>query len=190
MKLFRILPTVLLFLLVTFASARPWTPNDDVSIGIPVDGAVTIQSESVGIGHLYIHFSNPQVKMERVDLDKRTWTLVKIDGETKLWQTGKPALPLVARAIRLPNTGNVRLVATGGEYIEYDHIDVLPQQPSESKSTDIAYDDKQYATDAFYPTELAQVASPQIVRDAPTIRAPGWRYRRFARHHPMYSIRP
>jgi len=146
---------------------RQWTPDDDIINGIPVDGAVTLNASSLGIGHLTIHFTNPQVKMEQVELNKRVYTTVSIEGETRLWELGKPSLPLVSRAIRLPNTGNVKLVVSGGEYDEYSNIDVLPQQSTDTKdSATFAFDETQYKTNAWYPSELARLSGPDILRDA------------------------
>jgi len=171
-RIFVIVLFVLLGVSAAF-SARPWTPDDDVINGIPVEGAVQITSQTLGIGHLKIHISNPVVKMEQVDLNKRTWTLVTIDGETRLWQNGKPTLPLISRAIRLPNTGNVSLNVKLGEYDEYNNIDVLPQQPTDLVKgpdglipAEYTYDEATYNRDAWFPSENVVTSSAEIIRDA------------------------
>ena len=158
---------------VSFAFARPWTPDDDVINGIPVEGAVQITSQTLGIGHLKIHISNPVVKMEQVDLNKRTWTLVTIDGETRIWHEGDPALPMIARAIRMPNTGTVSLSYKLGDYDEYRDIDVLPQQPTELKKVgdvlepvSYALNNETYSRDQWFPSEVVGLTSPEIIRDA------------------------
>jgi len=154
-------------------AARPWTPNDDISNGIPVNGAVQIHSETLGLGHLRIHISEPKVQMEQVELNKQIWTLVTIDGETRLWQNGKPALPLISRFIRFPNKGNVDLIVTPGEFDEYHDIDVLPQQPTDLKingkkldPADYTYESEIYSQNKWYPSDIAGFTTPQVLRDA------------------------
>jgi len=173
MKVGRFVVLLGILIVASLVFARPWTPDDDVINGIPVEGAVQITSQNLGIGHMKIHISNPVVKMEQVDLNKRTWTMVTIDGETRLWENGKPALPLISRAIRLPNTGDVSLNVTLGEYEDYTNVNVLPQQPTDLKKgpkgflpADYTYDDAIYNTDAWYPANNVVMSSPEIIRDA------------------------
>jgi len=162
-----------LFTFSTSFAVRQWTVNDDIIDGVPIEGAVHIAIQNLGIGHLRLQFTQPDVKMEQVELNNHVWTLVTIDGETRLWQNGKPALPLISRAVRLPNTGNVKLIVTPGEYTEYQNVDVLPQQPTDLiKSGDgyqpvsYAYDGTIYKTNSFYPSDIAVLTSPEIIRDA------------------------
>jgi len=173
MKPLRLLSLSSILLSTTLLLARPWTPGDDMKNGIPVNGTVQITSQTLGIGHLKIHISNPVVKMEQLELNKQTWTLVTIDGETRLWQKGKPSLPLICRPIRLPNTGNIQLVVTPGEFDEYTNIDVLPQQPTELKKdgrrlvpNEYCFDSVTYSQNTWYPSEIAAVTTPEIIRDA------------------------
>jgi len=178
---FRLFTVALVVILAGFIApgislaARPFTAADEDILGIPVDGAIRIESQNLGIGHLRLHISDPKVKMEQVIANKREWTLVIIDGETRQWQPGKPLLPMVSRAIRLPNFGNVEVTVHSTEYTEYHNIDVLPQQAIELNrkrgtpaNSEFAYDEKQYGTDEWYPANAVVVGSPVIIRDART----------------------
>ncbi|MDK9700036.1 MAG: C25 family cysteine peptidase, partial [bacterium] len=163
---------LLCLLLATTVFGRPWTPDDDNITGIPEEGAIQIVTDKLGVGHYRIRFLSPDVKIESVELEKQSWSMISIAGETRLWQTGKPQLPAVSRAIRIPNRGNVDVRVLHSEYIEYPNIDVLPQQvitaySEEGKFTGkLEFDSVQYHTDEFYPGELFRVSEPSCIRDA------------------------
>ncbi len=153
--------------------AREWTPDDDVIDGIPIEGAVNITSQSFEVGHLKIHYSDFAVKMDALDYQNRKWTLVTIDGETRLWDYGRPALPMISRTVRLPNKGNVQVVATPGEYVDFPNVDVMPQQLTDLKQVgnhleplSYKFDQETYNKDCWYPENPVQLSTPQIMRDA------------------------
>ncbi|MDK9700164.1 MAG: C25 family cysteine peptidase [bacterium] len=171
-----VLVLVLLSLFVVASNAfaiRDWTPDDDAITGIPTGEDVPFSTEVLGIGHLRIKFDEPTIKIDQVLADKREWSFITIEGETRLWTSGDPILPQVSRAIRLPNKGNVELKILKAEYKELPNsLPVLPQQ-----STDLAdYDGstpKQflmnsttYNTDGWYPSETVRLSEPAIMRDA------------------------
>ncbi len=174
MRIVRVI-TLILFLFTSIAAvARPWTPEDDVILGIPSPNSVQIQLVSSDHGHLRILFTNPDVKKEQVTANKQDWTLFTMDGETRTWEQGKPAVPVISRPILLPNKGNVKLRVVSSNYTEYTNIDVLPQQHTPEESTEgyveypFAMDNDFYQQDRWYPEQVAELGEPAICRDART----------------------
>ncbi|MDK9699463.1 MAG: C25 family cysteine peptidase [bacterium] len=167
-----------LFILMGSALARPWTVDDDIILGIPAENSIQVQTEVLGKGHLRLHFSNPKVSLETIDAEKREWAFINIDGETRRWEEGKPLVPVVSRAIRLPDRGNVELKILSSTFREYTNIDVFPQQliPELDVSRTgenyleraFTIDQAAYSNDDWYPGELATLSEPALLRDART----------------------
>ncbi|MCX7834930.1 MAG: C25 family cysteine peptidase [bacterium] len=158
----------------TFATLRNWTTEDDIDQGLRVENSVQVHSEVLGIGHLRIQFLNPQVRFEQVLADKREWTFVTIDGESRIWSVGDPNLPSIKRAVRLPNQGNIKVLVHRAVYKDYEGMDVLPQQPfPEFKEKERGYKEfpftiniECYNHDGWYPESITTVSEPAILRDA------------------------
>ncbi len=161
---------VLLF--ASIAISRDWTPADDDILGVPNPNTVQIQVEKLGSGHLRLTFSNPEVKFEQVTADKRDWTWINLEGETRNWTIGKPSVPSIARPVLFPNTGNVDVRVVSSQYVEFKDMTVLPQQPYPKETKDgyenfpFTIDNDCYTADKWFPEELYQISQPQILRDA------------------------
>lgn len=167
---FVLLTMLLCVSIVVFA--RPWTEEDDITIGIPDENNVLINVERLTTGHLRINFSSPQIQTERVELDKRFWTAYTMAGETRPWEEGKPMVPRIARAVRLPDLGNVDVIIRNASYTDITNVDVLPQQelPHFAEAggyvkRNFVMDGYAYSNDAWYPNELAFVGDAAILRD-------------------------
>ncbi len=177
----RKLPTPILHALVVFSLlftahpsiSRALTPADYDFDGVPVTNSIHINVTTLGVGHLFLRFEAPAISMESVTANDRDWTLVKLDGEGRIWETGKPALPAVMRAVRMPNTGNVEVRIRNAQYQDYYNIDILPQQPfadvdatGNSLIPPFVYDDKTYLSDSWYPSNPYLLNNTAIMRDA------------------------
>lgn len=99
----------ILLLSLQCAFARPWTPDDDATTGIPDTSNINISVEKLANGGLHLVFTHPDVKFENVTSGKRDWTFITMNGETRTWAVGKPVVPVMARPVLLPRTGNVQL---------------------------------------------------------------------------------
>lgn len=158
----------------SFSAPRTWTVEDDLDWGLRAENSVSLTYETLDIGHLRIFFRDPQIRMEQVLADKQIWTFVTIDGESRIWSVGDPNLPSIKRAIRLPNQGNIKVLIHSAKYKDYEGIDVLPQQPiPEFKENERGYKEfpftinlDRYNQDEWYPSSLATVSEPAILRDA------------------------
>lgn len=155
------------------AFARDWTIEDDVDWGIPVENSIQIEHENFEIGHLRIQFREPALRMEPVVADKRNWTFVTIDGESRIWDVGRPNLPSVKRTVRLPNLGNIRVLIHRANFTDYDNVDVLPQQSLPEFARDGSYEPRSfninpdtYNENEWYPSSIAVISEPAIMRDA------------------------
>ncbi len=172
MRPIRYLSFPIFFSLLTTVIARPWTPNDDLNIGIPAPNSVQITVQHISNNGLHLTFRAPDVKFEQVTAGNRNWTFAHIEGETRRWETGMPSVPVISRPVLLPNTGNIRLKVVSSEFKEYSNIDILPQQPIvKDGETDFiaepyACDTVAYSRDGWYPGNIAEIHEPVILRDA------------------------
>ncbi|MCX7835888.1 MAG: carboxypeptidase regulatory-like domain-containing protein [bacterium] len=168
----RLLMVVMFCSFAVLGFSREWTEEDDIITGIPDPNNVQITVQTISTGHLRLTFSNPDVRAELVELNKRTWTAYTMEGETRTWEVGKPMVPQIARSVRLPDLGNVEIIVHNASYSEYTDIDVLPQQdlPHFSEKggyvkRDFILDENTYNTNAWYPNDLAVLGEPAILRD-------------------------
>ncbi|MDK9700033.1 MAG: C25 family cysteine peptidase [bacterium] len=131
--------------------------------------AIEISSQSLGIGHLRIQVTNPQVQFEQISQNDRNWTMLSIDGESYVPTIGEPMVPTVQRPVRVPDRGNVSVRIVNSSYTEYSNIDVLPMQTIPANPTDqvaFTYHEDSYTQDCWYPEVLATISDPVLLRDA------------------------
>ncbi|MDK9699072.1 MAG: C25 family cysteine peptidase [bacterium] len=163
------------FVTISFAIPESRLTRVDEFIGIPAQNSVSINTKVLGVGHLQLQFSHPAIQVDTVFANAQNWTTVSIAGETKLWEVGAPELPVIARTVRLPNTGNVALTIKNADYTEYPNVDIFPQQTldvtEQSSVLDnttpvFAIDQAIYERNAFFPEAVAWIGEPAALRDA------------------------
>ncbi|MDK9701200.1 MAG: C25 family cysteine peptidase, partial [bacterium] len=166
---------LLIFFLVagSVLANRQWTPQDEEFDGVPIEGSIRMEVQSLALGHHRFRFTEPSIFMESVELNGRDWTNVDIKGEGRVWQVGAPKLPAIYRTIRLPNTGNVELKIGKIEYDDFPDIDVLPQvtqleinSQGDAATFEFAFDKELYSSKIPFPELIAMVGEPAIMRDA------------------------
>ena len=87
----------------------------------------------------------------------------------ELADNGRPSIPIVSTFLAIPDQAGIQVSVDYSDYDILEDIDLLPVQPStpESGPGDLPFtiDEQIYATDAFYPGELAEAGDPVILRD-------------------------
>lgn len=94
---------------------------------------------------------------------------ISMDGGTPLLEAGAPDLPKYAVSLMIPETGNMAVEITGGEYQDFPGVEVAPSKGNLKRNVDpdevpYAYS-RLYDQDAFYPQQLTALQSPYIWRD-------------------------
>ncbi|MCX7834634.1 MAG: C25 family cysteine peptidase [bacterium] len=148
------------------ALAIQWTRDLDATLGVPNPSTVPLQVEVLDVGHLRLSFGEINIKQQTVEFQGKPYQHYVIEGETRLWEDGKPSLPAVARAIRLPNFGNVEIRIHQATFTEQSNLDIMPQQPLIGDTSRVVFDAETFSTNDFFPNTLVRLGSPAILRDA------------------------
>ncbi|MBN2565694.1 MAG: hypothetical protein JXB46_08285 [Candidatus Eisenbacteria bacterium] len=145
-----------------------------------------------------LEFELGSFSVDPVVIDGRTYQDVRLASESQMLRKGLPALPDVRRSVVIPDDGEMRVTVVSQHYRDFPGIDVAPSRGPISRSVDprtVAYEfDGLYGTDTWFPTELAYVEQPYIMRDirGMTVVVNPFRYnsaRRILRVYDRLSVR-
>lgn len=104
-----------------------------------------------------------------VEIEGKTYSIIKLGRESQIMAVGAPDLPDVSRSIIIPDAAGMAVKVIDGEYHELTDIDLAPSKGSFSRQIDPAdvpyVFGPEYEIDADYPGELATLGEPYIFRD-------------------------
>ncbi len=156
---------VLLVLLVfSFASAREWVPFRDA----PVAEEVATRIVSTDISTTVIEVEVPGMLVEPALKGFPGAVDLAIPGARNLSSPGMPDLPVLSYLLAIPAYGDVELEVVALEervLAGYDVAAARPFQLEGREPIEAVPDASVYATDAFYPADVATVGEPGIFRD-------------------------
>ena len=94
---------------------------------------------------------------------------VLIEGGTPIIELGSPNLPKLTSSIIIPDTYSMSLNIIEFEFEEFENINILPSKGNLSRdinpsSVPFTFGEV-YNIDDFYPSELASISEPFIIRD-------------------------
>ena len=116
-----------------------------------------------------IQYAFDAPRMTAVMIDGREYVELSLGQEPLMKEVGAPALPHACRSLHVPDIGHVTLQVVSAEYYEIEGLDVISSRGFISRTVnpaDVPYTfGKVYATDAFYPGEIATLRAPYIMRD-------------------------
>jgi hypothetical protein len=134
-------------------------------------------------GGLTLSWTPPAYELDTVEIDGEPYSQLHLPGLTSAGLPGKPELPLYSGLIGLPATGEARLriVEVERETVSLSHqpLPAPVPQPVHLAPTELdpalapngpserLPDTQIYATDTFYPAAMAELRSPQQVRNRP-----------------------
>jgi hypothetical protein len=116
----------------------------------------------------------PAISMSEVELNSIEYQEILLPAGDFLTQAetseeGKPSIPALTTLVIIPDHVGIRINVSYSGYDVFDNILVAPVQPAQPESdptpVPFAIDNEAYATDAFYPGELAEAGDPAIMRD-------------------------
>jgi len=103
-----------------------------------------------------------------VTINGKTYYSIDLLKEAAIEEKGNPDLGKISRSIMIPETGLMKISITGSSYVDYN-MEVAPSKGVLSRTIDpstIAYTFADtYSKNSFYPTTIASLGSPYILRD-------------------------
>jgi len=104
-----------------------------------------------------------------VEINGRQYNLLTLGKEAEMLEAGAPALPHVCRSIVIPDDAEMAVHVTASDYADIKGVDLAPSKGNLSRTInpdDVPYTfGAQYKTNEFYPSEIATLGAPYILRD-------------------------
>jgi len=116
----------------------------------------------------------PAIGITSEELGGRQYQQVQLPAGDKLFNgemaiDGEPAVPLVSTFLAVPDRAGINYTVEYSGFDIIEDIDLAPTQPSTPESggkpVPFTLNSDIYSKDEFYPTQIAQVADPVIMRD-------------------------
>ncbi|MCK4510619.1 hypothetical protein KAW64_02720, partial [bacterium] len=155
---------LLVLLAFSFASASEWVPFRDT----PVAEEVVSRIVSTDISTTVIEIEIPGMLVEPAFKGLPGAVDLAIPGARNLSSPGMPDLPVLSYLLAIPAYGDVELeIAVLEERVlaGYDIAAARPFELEGREPMEAVPDASVYATDAFYPADVAAVGEPGVFRD-------------------------
>ncbi|MGC9361674.1 MAG: C25 family cysteine peptidase [Candidatus Syntrophosphaera sp.] len=153
-----ILIPLLLALLPLFAA-------ETVQIGNGVNSAEVISSTA---NETVVQFNLGEYEKTKVEIDGEEWFQVSLRKEGKLLEAGFPELPVMNRSIIIDDQALMKLEFYDLQYEEVE-LPIAPSKGDLTRNIDPATVpftfDAMYEKDEFYPSAVATLSEPYIMRD-------------------------
>jgi gingipain R len=105
---------------------------------------------------------------DQITIGDSQYCRVLMTQESNIMEKGMPDLPSVSRSLIIPNSAKMEVTVVGSEFHEQE-ISIAPSKgyiSREKDPDDIPYKFSEfYSTNQFYPSEIAKLSSPYILRD-------------------------
>ncbi len=113
--------------------------------------------------NLNILFENPDYEIKQEMIGAAEYDYISTQVQTVTVEVGAPELPFYSSTIEIPNTGkptiNIRIIES--EIIK--DVNIKPFRENELQS--LTFDNTLYTKNVFYPTTIAQIGEPAILRN-------------------------
>jgi len=95
--------------------------------------------------------------------------IIRLPEATQILEQGAPDLPKLTTSVIIPDMANMDIKVTGGQYRDFENIDIAPSKGNLTRDIDpetvaFVYGDV-YQKDEFFPGKLAELRDPYIIRD-------------------------
>jgi len=128
---------------------------------------VAVQENSTH--RIVLDYSFDDFGQQKVLIDGQPYATLSLGDESVKHQLGLPALPDVSRSVIIPDTAKMAVRVLDSRYYEIEGIDVAPSKGFVSRTVDkdampFTFG-KAYQQNAFWPSDLAELRDPYILRD-------------------------
>ncbi len=157
---------VLLFAFCANASISNWIKiNPDIQNNYElklVDAKQDLKSTT-------IYFSLNAYTLEAVQTPRGESYIVKTPKSARILKAGAPDLPLYAKSIIIPDEDEMEVMVVSSKYVDIPNISIAPSKGNLLRTVnpnDVPFTyGIEYQQDAFFPTNLAYLREPYILRD-------------------------
>ncbi|MBD3221545.1 hypothetical protein GF314_09905 [bacterium] len=157
---------LLLTLAVSTPSAAAWYPLAGQAGHAE---APVIEMHTIAPGTVELEISVPGIELTPTVVAGEAMVAVALPGAGVSLHAGAPELPVLARAIALPDRGAAKLEVIASEWRVVDHRAPVPSRGPLSRSVDPELVPRQrgavYQGDDVWPAEVAELGRPFLVRD-------------------------
>ncbi len=149
---------------LTNSTMGQWTPVDNEN---PTSNTVNVIHSSPQETVLMYRIN--AYALEQVLVENENAFIVNTPESGRILKTGAPDLPLVAHSVIIPDREKTELEIINSDYVDITNVDIAPSKGNLTRDIDPAtvpfQFGEEYNTDAFYPSELAKLSTPYILRD-------------------------
>ncbi|MCG8698146.1 MAG: C25 family cysteine peptidase, partial [Bacteroidales bacterium] len=139
------------------------------SFAINARGANGIQLESTRSSETILTFTIDNYDFKSVKTPRGTWKEIIAPNTTDLMKKGAPALPKQTASLAVSETNQMQVEVVSSKYVELKNIRIAPSKGTLLRTVnpnDVTYRfGKEYRQNRFYPSELATMNDPYIIRD-------------------------
>ena len=120
-------------------------------------------------GDTVVNFTFERYASKTIPINGQEYLSFDADRQHLLFEKGAPALPHVAKSVIIPNQGSVKIETISSSYRDFENVEVAPSKGHFSRQIDpasVPYTfGSVYEQNAFYPSEIATLSDPYIMRD-------------------------
>jgi len=151
-------------LLLTFGFSTQWI---NTGSNVPVKPEITVLSSNIETSTL--SFDLKGFSLSSVSIDNVDYSTVKFPLSASVMDKGSPDLPKTSTSIIIPDDKNMVIEIISSEFVEFRDMNIAPSKGNLSRMImpqDIPYEfNKNYQINAFYPSDIAVLNDPYIIRD-------------------------
>jgi hypothetical protein len=156
-------------LLVVLMVAATTTLAHAAWLGTGSQEAPDVTVRDVGAGRTEIDIAVPGVTTDVIAIDGVDHTKVVLPGHVQLLDRGQPQLPYITTSLIIPGEGMPRVRVVDSVYREYPTQPIVPAKGPIPRTVDpstVPYEFGPAYAGGVFPTEIATVSEPYIVRNA------------------------
>ena len=129
----------------------------------------SVKAVQVDAAQVDLEFELNELTMTPVQIGAETYVRVQLDEGGRLQEKGEPDLPVITRAVQVPNEGVIRMRWQVLDYEDVPNVLIAPSKGPVSRAihyADVPYEfAATYAGSAGWPEQAVTMSEPYIIRD-------------------------
>ncbi|HET6228127.1 MAG TPA: C25 family cysteine peptidase [Bacteroidia bacterium] len=129
----------------------------------------TIQAIANGPGSVTIEFKPGAYQSTAVQMDGAEALLISVENGTPLLKKGAPDLPKLKSSFIIPDLGQTEVTIVSTSFYDVENVNLVPSKGNLYRNTDpskVPYiKGVEYSKNEFYPSNIASLNTPYILRD-------------------------